>query len=193
MKWTNAQKVFVETAYKLMPISDIATAFNNYFGTSAKTSQIRAMIKNHGMKSGRNGQFVIGISPWNAGTKGIMKANIGTFKKGNRPQTWVPVGTETKETKDGYWKVKISDPRKWKFKHRLIWEEHHGKIPIGKIVVFRDGDKDNCAIENLQLIDRGTLAQYNIRGGPALPTELRTPFRTAIAIEITARKRERDV
>jgi|SRR5688572_2703484 len=192
MKWTHAQKVFVETAYKLMPISQIADAFNTHFKANATTSQIRSMTRNYGMKSGRTGQFEKGGEPWNAGTKGVMKPNSGNFRKGNKPQTWVPVGTETNETKDGYWKVKVANPRTWKFKHRLLWEQHHGKIPRGKIVVFCDGNKDNITIGNLQLIDRGTLAQYNKRGGPMLPSELRTPFRTAIAIEITARKRERN-
>lgn len=36
--------------------------------------------------------------------------------------------------------------------HHVIWEEHHGPIPRGHKIAFRDGDHGNCAIENLELL-----------------------------------------
>ena len=38
--------------------------------------------------------------------------------------------------------------------HRLLWEEHHGKIPPDFVVVFRDGDRENIVIENLDCLHR---------------------------------------
>lgn len=38
--------------------------------------------------------------------------------------------------------------------HRLIWEEANGKIPPDYVVIFKDGDKENLAIENLSCLHR---------------------------------------
>lgn len=72
-----------------------------------------------------------------------------TFKKGNIPPNHKPVGYERK-TKDGYWEVKVAEPRTFKAKHRLLWEQHHGPIPKGVNIVFIDGNTDNITIENLR-------------------------------------------
>jgi hypothetical protein len=120
-----------------------------------------------------------------------MKRNRTTFKKGNRPQTWVPIGTEVLTTKDQYIKVKVANPNKWKFKHRLVWEQHHGPIPRGMVVSFKDGDKTNCAVGNLELIDRGLLAQYNKQRATELPTELQETGKTLVKLRVaTSRARK---
>lgn len=41
-----------------------------------------------------------------------------------------------------------------KYLHHLIWEEHNGPIPKNYYVLFKDGNKDNVVIENLQLMQR---------------------------------------
>jgi hypothetical protein len=48
--------------------------------------------------------------------------------------------------------------------HRIIWEEHNGKIPAGHWVVFRDHNRLNCAIENLLCLSRSR-AQSHISTG----------------------------
>ena len=75
------------------------------------------------------------------------------FKKGNRPATQVPVGTEVVTT-DGYVKVKVADPNKWRLKHHMIWEEHNGPIPKGYNIQFKDRNPLNVAIDNLYIISR---------------------------------------
>lgn len=71
------------------------------------------------------------------------------FKKGNIPPNHKPVGYERK-SRDGYWEVKVAEPRTFKAKHRLLWEQHHGPIPKGVNIVFIDGNTDNITIENLR-------------------------------------------
>lgn len=79
------------------------------------------------------------------------------FKKGHRPQTWVPIGSK-RITKDGILQTKVSDtgytPRDWKSVHSLLWEAHNGPVPAGHIVVFRNGNRRDIRIENLELITR---------------------------------------
>ena len=38
--------------------------------------------------------------------------------------------------------------------HRLIWEEHYGKIPSGMDIHHKDGNKLNNKIENLECLTR---------------------------------------
>lgn len=73
------------------------------------------------------------------------------FKKGQMPHNYKPIGTEV-ITEDGYIKVKVADPKKWKYKHRLIWEQHHGEIPPKHNIQFKDGNSLNCDINNLYII-----------------------------------------
>lgn len=44
---------FIETAYKKMGVSDVATAFNRHFNTVKTPGQIKAAIKNHKIRCGR--------------------------------------------------------------------------------------------------------------------------------------------
>lgn len=63
---------------------------------------------------------------------------------------------------NGYVLVKINNVkgsrekrnrRNWVQKHRLIWEQHYGKIPNGCQIIFLDGDKFNFDIDNLYCLD----------------------------------------
>ncbi len=38
--------------------------------------------------------------------------------------------------------------------HRLVWEQHHGKIPKGYIIHHKDENKLNWNIDNLEMISR---------------------------------------
>jgi len=83
------------------------------------------------------------------------------FRKGERRGVAVdlyqPIGAE-RYSKDGYLQRKTNDdlPRqaRWKFVHRLIWEEANGPIPAGHVIGFRNGDKTDLRLENLELISR---------------------------------------
>lgn len=53
---------------------------------------------------------------------------------------------------------------RWEFLHRVVWEEHNGPIPDGKMIIFRDGDRSNCDISNLMLVTKGENAALNRLG-----------------------------
>ena len=72
------------------------------------------------------------------------------FKKGQSPANTVPIGSE-RRTNGGYILVKVAEPNVWKQKHRILWEQHHGRIPKGMNIVFIDGNTDNITIENLRM------------------------------------------
>ena len=37
--------------------------------------------------------------------------------------------------------------------HRRVWRKHHGPVPVGFFIHHIDGNKQNNAIENLELVD----------------------------------------
>lgn len=78
------------------------------------------------------------------------------FKKGHQPHNAKKNGDEVKRRSKGkeYWMIKVPGRTKIVYKHRYLWELHHGSIPKGFNVQFKDGNTLNCVIENLYLIDR---------------------------------------
>lgn len=123
------------------------------------------------------GQFKKGQTPPNKGKKWDdylskeqqERSRSTLFGKGHMPHNHVPVGTEAKTT-DGYWKVKVGEPKEWKFKHILLWEEHHGAVPEGMFVYFKDRNRDNVTIENLAITNR---ADHGYRTMQNRPMELK--------------------
>ena len=83
---------------------------------------------------------------------GIERSSRTRFKKGQAPHNLRPVGYERIDKKDGYVFIKVEMGRKMVLKHRWVWEQAHGKIPKGHIIIFRDGNKQNCELENLQMV-----------------------------------------
>jgi hypothetical protein len=75
------------------------------------------------------------------------------FKPGQKVWNHKPIGYEVMRD-DGYIWVKIQEPKRFKLKHRLVWEMNYGSIPPGYNVQFKDGDRNNTAIENLYLISK---------------------------------------
>ena len=88
------------------------------------------------------------------------------FQKGHVPKNYMEVGTYT-HTTEGYLIRKIKEEgtqwERFEFVHRAVWEEHNGPIPEGKMVIFLDGNKDNCDIANLALVDNNENLEMNRR------------------------------
>lgn len=120
-----------------------------------------------GTKRGNPTRFKKGHTPHNKGIKGWDsggRSKKTRFKRGNKPQTWVPVGSE-KISRKGILQRKISDtgygPRDWQSDHKLLWEKHNGPVPSGHIVVFKNGNRADIRIENLELISRAENMRRN--------------------------------
>lgn len=102
-------------------------------------------------------RFQKGNVPWTKGLKGWSaggNAPKTRFKKGHRPANWQPIGAE-RINGDGYRDRKLTDtgypPRDWVAIHRINWMAAHGPIPKGFVVAFKDGNKLNTSVENLEL------------------------------------------
>ena len=141
---------------------EIMDIVNTEFKTDFKINQIKAFRKNHKLVSGITGQFQKGNVPWTKGKKGLHfpGSEKTWFKKGQIPLSHKEIGTEVID-KNGYHKIKIAEPNKWKFKHIMEWEKHNGKVPEGCFISFKDGDHRNCGIDNLMCITKAEHAILN--------------------------------
>jgi hypothetical protein len=103
----------------------------------------------------------------------FKKGNVSHNKgKGMSPEirekvkrTWFPKGHQPHNTKYDGLIVKRLDKTgrpylyirervgKWELLHRHLWRKYYGEIPAGKLVVFKDGNSENCVLENLEVID----------------------------------------
>lgn len=168
-KFTDEQVAFIKKHVKGITSNKLTEMVNKEFELDLAVTQVRACMKNHGLKNGLNTSFKKGQKAWNKGMKGLqLGGNAGWFHKGQRAANYKPVGSERIDSKDGYVVIKVSDhgryQDKWKLKQRVIWEEHYGKIPKAHTVIFADGDKYNFDLDNLVLVNRGQLLKLNQRG-----------------------------
>lgn len=129
--------------------------------------------------------FKKGQQSWNKGKKGYMGANVTSFKKGNKPHNHKPIGS-TRHDKDGYLVIKVAEPNKWKFLHRHIWEQAHGKIEKGFNVIFKDGNKLNTELFNLEVISKVENMQRNNIN--RYPEEIVATIRTITKLKKTIKK-----
>lgn len=147
-------------------------------------------------------RFKPGQTPPNKGQKmpaGWAPGKMATtqFKAGNRPHTWVPVGSF--RVVEGILEQKFADdpgPAKmrWKAYTRIVWETAHGPIPDGMVVAFLPGRQsvEPAAItaDGLELITRTELMARNTlhRYGPEIASIHR--LRGAIKRQINRRLEE---
>ena len=164
------QENYIGTGHKAM-----ADMVNEKFGTSFTKEQMKAYYARNKLNSGLTGRFDKGHEPWTKGThwdeymspEAQEHSRQTCFEHAHIPDNHLPVGT-VRKTKDGYLIKKVKERGyqwdRWKLLHRLVWEEHNGPVPEGKIVGFRDGNKENCDIDNLVLMTMGENAVMNKRG-----------------------------
>jgi hypothetical protein len=143
-------------------------------------------------KLGAEFRFSKGSVPWNKGLKGLPSSGRMTqtqFKTGNKPGNWLPIGS-LRTTPDGYLQRKITDtgypPVDWKGVHVLLWEEHFGPVPTTHCVCFKDENKSNIAIGNLELITRAERMRRNTIH--RYPEELKSAMRAISKLKRTIRE-----
>lgn len=95
------------------------------------------------------------------------KSRATQFKSGNLPHNTKPIGYE-RLSREGYIEVKVkmrpSNQRcndNFVPKHKLVWEAANGPVPEDCVITFKDGNKQNIALENLACITRGQNAIMN--------------------------------
>lgn len=165
-------------------------------------NQVRSWMKNHKVRNGYQSVFRKGFTPATKGkhwddymSKEAQKNSMkNLFRKGDIPHNLAPIGT-VRKTKDGYLKKKVlnygSQRTRWRFLHRIVWEEHNGPIPKGHMVTFADGDRTNCSIENLVLETKAQHAVKNRRGWKSWDRESAEAYNLMADVKIAISRKKR--
>ena len=153
----------------------MADMVNEKFGTDFTAQRMKCFRAKYKIRSGETGWFRKGHSPGNKGRKqseyctpeAIEASRKHQFKKGQKPPNQLPVGS-IRRNKHGYLirkkQMEGTQWERWEFLHRAVWEEHNGPVPDGMAVIFKDGNRQNCSIDNLMLISRAELATMVKKG-----------------------------
>lgn len=122
--------------------AEVIDEFENRFGIRLNYAQVRHKMTRAG-GNGINTRFCKDheINKGRPGRKYPMKKEHNI--------KWQENGSEI--LRKGEWYVKIDG--KWYRKNRVIWEKEYGPIPEGKFLFYRDGNKENCTLENLIMVD----------------------------------------
>jgi hypothetical protein len=176
-QWTKAETEEFIQLYPCTMAKDLAKRFNcsitqiyhkqQNTGVNKSTDFLHNYYKAN-FKGHPATQFKKGMTSWNKGTKGVMMGGVETqFKKGQNPHNTKPIGYRS--YRDGYLVEKVETG--FKFVHVLMWEAENGPVPKGLFVVFKDRNKANITLDNLELIDRHEHMRRNTVHN--LPEELR--------------------
>lgn len=158
IQYSKAELAFIKANCTLLR-SELYRQFQERFERpDVSMVNINSLCKRRGWVTGRSGRFEKGHVPAaNARPKGPNKTS---FKKGQMPHNWKPVGS-TRLSKDGYLEKKVKEPKTWRQVHVMEWEKANGKVPAGFCLRFKDGDKTNITLDNLELTSRNVNLQLN--------------------------------
>jgi hypothetical protein len=205
--WSEAEEAVLRAKYANTPSIDIAKEIGrrltqvyqhaNKLGLQKSAEYIATECRFNGQHPHSIGKrFTKGLVPFNKGLRrpGYAPGRMAQtqFKKGQHPHTWMPIGS-TRYSKEGYLQRKIQDtgypPADWKGVHLILWEEANGAIPPGHAVCFKDRDRTNIVIENLELITRRDLMLRNTLH--RFPKELTRAIQMVGALHRQIRKKEK--
>ena len=177
---------------------EIRAMFLERFGIVLTKMQIKNFKINYHISSGTHGgRFQKGCIPHNKGKKmspeRYEKSKHSMFHKGNIPHNHRPVGSERINVY-GYTKIKVAEPNKWRFKHRVIYEEYYGvELTKDDAIVFLDGNKQNFDIDNLFRLSRAALVRYNQDGFYSNNSEQSRAAAQVATLKATINKKRKDM
>lgn len=179
--WTEAQLKRLVELYADVPTADLVLELGHPVSSIYRRAAMLGIKKSDAYLStpnarrldgiiGTSTRFQKGLVPWNTGTHFTAGGRSAEtrFKKGHRGgralDRYQPIGTE-RISKDGYLERKINDDmplqKRWRAVHLIAWELVNGPLPSGRALVFKDRDKTNIVLENLELVTRAELMRRN--------------------------------
>jgi hypothetical protein len=196
--WTAVEEMFLRKQYSTVAIGELAKQFKRSEQSVAVRASLLGLRKD---KRAENPHFAAhrfpkGHVPQNKGIRrpGFAAGRMAEtqFKKGRKPHNWMPLGS-TLTNADGYLVRKVADtgypPRDWKSVHTLLWEEKNGPVPAGHCLAFKDGNKANVTLENVELITRVERMRRNTIHN--LPNDLKATIQIAAVLKRTITRREK--
>lgn len=188
-KFTPQEDGFLKANYLTIPAKRMAKMLGRTEGTARQRMKILGIRPpEHVIEQFKRESYIKkGNVPPNKGKKiidlygpeALEKMKATQFKKGELPHTTLYDGAITiRRDKTGrrYKWIRISKAN-WQMLHVYNWQQTHGEVPPGHIVVFKNkANTMDCSVELLELISleqnmlRNTIHNY--------PVEIKTAIRT---------------
>lgn len=186
--WTEAERNTLRSLYPHQRTADIAAQLGialQAVYSQANRMGLRKSAEFHptdksgrvfkGGTRGQATQFKPGQKPWNTGTSYQAGGRCAEtqFKPGNLPPTTLPVGayrivthhTGAQQLERKTSTTKGANHKRWTPVARLVWEQAHGPVPPGHIVVFKPGQRtlvlEQITLDRLECITRKENARRN--------------------------------
>lgn len=187
MLWSKADIDYLKEHYPTTETSEIATKMNrttraiysqaNLLEIKKTQEHLKANVWVFPTNEGARYRFQKGHKPANKG----LKMSAATKEKSKH--TFFETGHIPHNTKSDGVIVIRHDQRgvackfiriakaKWIAYQRHIWQNEHGEIPKGSIIIFKDGNTMNCELSNLEML---TKAENMLRNSiHKMPPELK--------------------
>lgn len=193
--YTDAMRTFLKENAPKMDRPALTKLFNDTFCTRQTVKSIQAYCKRRGWKSSHDGRFKPGQVSWNTGLAGagICKQNKGCFKKGQKPKNCKPIGSERICKKDGFILIKTRlGTHSYEHKHRVIWREAGKSVPPGHVLSFKDGNKLNCTLDNLEAVSRAEHINRNRLKIGEQPPETRDTIKAIAKLQTLINEKTHD-
>jgi hypothetical protein len=177
--WTPAEDELLRSRYADETAESLAEALNRtlssvyyrarrigLYKSAAFLARLRSDVNQKLLLSGETTRFHPGQKPWNRGIRFDVggRSSETRFKPGHKTHNWRPIGFE-RMTWEGYLERKVTDTGvkriDYRLVHHLVWLAAGREIPPGHVLTFRDGDKRNFDLDNLELLPRKQLMQRN--------------------------------
>lgn len=144
MRYSEAEERFLrEHIGECESFAELTQRLNSEFHTDRKMERVREKCcKQMHIRIGKN------ISQY--GRKPKEQLPIGTIRNGQNEVTYIKVMDADKSYATGY-----QEPW-WMPLQKKIYQDAHGKIPDGYMVIFLDCNRKNFELDNLYAIDRKT-------------------------------------
>lgn len=148
-RFTEEMVEFLDGLPRDMNYAEMARCLNAKFGTKTHRTAIGDLCtKRLGFKrSGNSGQFT-------KGQAGITNLDVGVERNLNG-YIFIKIANNKIEGLHTYQNRKVN----WVAKHRYIYEQHHGPVPKGWIVIFLDNNNRNFDPDNLYAVPRSIHAR----------------------------------
>lgn len=191
--WTAAELKRLARLYPDRPTAEVAKLLGRTLSAAYGTAKKYGLKKSpEYLATDPHARFPKGHVPANKGLRrpgysvGRGRMQETQFRKGERTgaaaNNWKPIGTILTDD-EGYLRIKVREyvhgkehsgtgnTKVWPMYNRYLWEKHKGPIPPKHIVIFKDRNRANCVIENLELLSMADNCRRNSMWA-RLPREL---------------------
>jgi len=182
--WSDADRALLQSRYPHESTARLAAALGRTIKTVYAMASSLGLHKSPaflatpmsgrlrpGVKQGGATRFQPGHVTWNKGLRrpgwGPGRMKESQFKKGSWPSNKDPefyVIGALRVNSEGYIAMRTSfkpGSGGWTSLARTLWEDAFGPVPKGHTLIFKDGDRLNVELGNLELISRADLMRRN--------------------------------